>query len=416
MSEPDADTEAEAGPESPAPAAPRVAPKLDPESLAIRARPGGAIRFKRQAIIAIAAVAAVAVTTIAWFALESRILQRAAPDPELSEPNAKAANEALASLPATYGDAPKLGPPLPGDLGRPILRAQREMATQNADPALQQPSTTPAMQNHGDELKAARESALLVQLSARPAHATQGEEGGGSATSPPTELGTSPPANVGQPDDPARQQRKASFVAALDPIGDSNPHALTRPASPYVLMAGSVIAASLITGLNSDLPGMVTAQVTQNVFDSISGSHLLIPQGSRLIGAYDSVVAFGQKRALVVWQRIILPDGRSMRIDNMPATDPAGYAGLTDKVDFHTWTLLKGIALATLLGVGSEVSINGESDLVEALRQSTQQNVSRAGDQLTSRNLNVQPTITIRPGAPVRLVVHKDLILAPSSI
>src|SRR3546814_10087458 len=89
-----------------------------------------------------------------------------------------------------------------------------------------------------------------------------------------------------------------------------------------------------------------------------------------------------------------------LRIDNAPATDPSGFAGLTDKVDFHTWTLLKGVALATLLGVGSELSISGESDLVEAIREATQQNVSRAGDQLTSRNLEVQPTITIRPGAP----------------
>jgi len=97
----------------------------------------------------------------------------------------------------------------------------------------------------------------------------------------------------------------------------------------------------------------------------------------------------------------------------MPATDPSGYAGLADKVDFHSWALLKGVAMATLLGVGSELSIKGESDLVQAIRESTQQNVSRAGDQLTSRNLDVQPTITIRPGAPVRLLVSRDLILAP---
>jgi len=139
----------------------------------------------------------------------------------------------------------------------------------------------------------------------------------------------------------------------------------------------------------------------------------LLTQGSRLIGSYDSVVAFGQKRALIVWQRIMLPDGSSMRIDNVPATDASGYSGLQDKVDFHTWALLKGVALSMLLGVGSQLTVTGESDLVQAIRESTQQNVSRAGDQLTSRNLNIQPTITIRPGATVRLVVHKDLILAP---
>jgi type IV secretion system protein VirB10 len=188
---------------------------------------------------------------------------------------------------------------------------------------------------------------------------------------------------------------------------------LAPPASPFLLAAGSIISGSLITGLNSDLPGLVTAQVTQNVFDSTTGQILLVPQGARLIGKYDSIVAFGQRRALVIWQRLILPDGGSLRLDNFPATDAGGYAGLADKVDFHSWSLLKGVAIATLFGVGSELTINGENDLVEAIRESTQQNVSRAGDQLTSRNLDIQPTITVRPGTPVRLLVSRDLILAP---
>ena len=126
-------------------------------------------------------------------------------------------------------------------------------------------------------------------------------------------------------------------------------------------------------------------------------------------------MAFGQSRALVVWQRIILPDGSSLRIDNVPATDPSGYVGLEDKVDFHTWALLKGVALSTLLGVSSELALSGQSDLVQAIRMSTQNNVSRAGDQITQRNLGAQPTITIRPGTPVRLVVHRDLVLGPPS-
>ena len=179
-------------------------------------------------------------------------------------------------------------------------------------------------------------------------------------------------------------------------------------------MAGSVIAASLITGINSDLPGLVVAQVTENVYDTVTGRTLLIPQGSRLIGTYDSVIAFGQSRALLVWQRIILPDGSSFRVDNLPATDTAGYAGLEDEVDYHTWRLIKGIALATLLGVGTELSLGSdESDLVRAIRESTQQNVSRAGQRITEKNLNIQPTITVRPGWPLRIIVHRDLVLRP---
>jgi len=223
-----------------------------------------------------------------------------------------------------------------------------------------------------------------------------------------------PPAvAVPEPGPAASQDRKSQFVASQDKSGDVNPHVLARPISPNMLMAGSVIAASLITGINSDTPGPVTAQVTQNVHDSVTGRILLVPQGARLIGSYDHVVAFGQSRALVVWQRIVMPDGSSLRLDNVPVADPAGYAGLSDKVDFHTWRLLKGVAIATLVGVGTELSLTGESDLVEALRESAQSNTARAGDRITQRNLDIQPTITIRPGAPLRLIVHKDLVLEP---
>ena len=152
------------------------------------------------------------------------------------------------------------------------------------------------------------------------------------------------------------QTRKLTFLKSGPEKEIYNPHGLQTPVSPYQLMAGTVIAASLVTGLNSDLPGFVIAQVTEHVYDTVSGRHLLIPQGSRLVGKYDNIVAFGQERALVVWQRIILPDGSSIVIDNLPATDTGGYAGLADEVDLHTWKLLKGVALATVLGVGSELA------------------------------------------------------------
>jgi type IV secretion system protein TrbI len=184
--------------------------------------------------------------------------------------------------------------------------------------------------------------------------------------------------------------------------------------SPWTLSAGTIIPASLVTGLNSDLPGTVIAQVTENVRDSATGRSVLVPQGARLIGMYDSVVAYGQRRALVVWKRIVFPDGSSVGLDNMPATDSSGYSGVRDGVDSHTWQLIKGVALSTLLGVRSQLSLgSSESDLVRAIRESTQQNAANAGNQITSRNLDVQPTITIRPGWPVRVLVNKDLVLQP---
>jgi type IV secretion system protein VirB10 len=179
-------------------------------------------------------------------------------------------------------------------------------------------------------------------------------------------------------------------------------------------MAGTVIAASLVTGINSDLPGTVKAQVTEHVYDTVTGQNLLIPQGSQLIGKYDSVIAFGQRRVLVAWNRIIRPDGSSLVIENLPATDAAGYAGLEDEVDYHTWRLITGVALSTILGIGTELTLGDqEDDLVRAIRESAQQNTSRAGQRLTERNLNIQPTLTIRPAWPVRVVVQKDLVLQP---
>lgn len=384
---------------APAPAAPQ--PKLDPETLNIRSRPARAIRFRRGAIIGIAALGSVSLMGIAWMALKPQVFRQVAQESELSQPMAKPASDALSGLPASYGDAPKLGPPLPGDLGRPILRAQERADATVAPPPVN--TAEAARQQRLADLKAARESGLMAQVTtARNA-------------APPPALDPAASTTLGDaaPTPATAGTRKEQFAAARDVGSDLNSSGLVSPASPNSVLAGSVIAASLITGLSSDLPGMVTAQVTQNVFDTVSGSILLVPQGARLIGKYDSVVAFGQRRALVIWQRLTLPDGSSVGLDNMPATDPSGYSGLADKVDFHTWALLKGVAIATLLGVGSELSISGESDLVQALRESAQSNTARAGDQITQRNLDIQPTITIRPGAPVRVLVTRDLILAP---
>ncbi len=386
--------------------------KLDPESLAIRARPQRAIRFKRGAIIAIAAIGLVSLSAVTWMALRPTVFRHVVEQEEQSQPGTRSSTDALNKLPTDYGDVPRLGPPLPGDLGRPVLERQQELADESGTGAAQRAGQA-AQDEHerrAAEVKAARESGVLVQT--RQPTATEATEG--SAVSETVAPSTAPARPALDPEhDPNAQGRKAEFVGTLDPRGDVNPHQLTPQPSPYTLSAGSVIAASLITGLRSDLPGLVTAQVTERVSDSATGSILLIPQGSRLIGSYDSVVAFGQKRALIVWQRIVLPDGSSLRIDNVPATDPSGYAGLQDKVDFHTWALLRGVALSTLLGGSSQLAFSGNGDLVQAIRQSTQDNVSRAGDQITSRNLGTQPTITIRSGASVRLVVHKDLILAP---
>lgn len=389
--------------------------KVDPETFALRARPRRAIRFKRGAIVGIAAFGSFGLVATTWVALKPGSFTLVSPS-DNRDIVGKAPTEALAALPRGYGDVPKLGPPLPGDLGRPILAHQRAMATEDgAVPGHNDIANRAAAERErvAAEHKSARESGVLVQTSGTNASVSSLAQ---TAPLPPLaeqNVRSGPAIDLSR--DPNGQRRKIDFVNTDDRHSGINPHRLTPAASGYTISAGSVISASLITGLRSDLPGLVVAQITEQSFDSATGQTVLIPQGARLIGSYDSVVAFGQRRALIAWQRLIMPDGSSITLDNVPATDASGYSGLADKVDFHTWTLLKGVAISTLLGVGSNLTFGGESDLVQAIRQSTQQNVARAGDQLTSRNLQVQPTITIRPGAIVKLVVHRDLVLAPSA-
>ncbi|MGE5562463.1 MAG: TrbI/VirB10 family protein [Bacillota bacterium] len=391
-------------------AAPPPPPKENPEALVLRGRPRPAVRFRRGLIIGISAAAAAGLVTLSWVALEPPSFRRAAEAIEGSETGQNASPDALAGAPKDYGDVPRLGPPLPGDLGRPILEHQRGLDA--APPAIgdgeaqQARSLADAERERVAAAKAAaRSSPVIVQLAQG---AVRPEPQG--LPEPAAEPGSGAVQTTAPV--PASQSHKLEFARSAE--GEVGPHALRAAPSPWTLSAGTVIPASLITGLNSDLPGMVLAQVTENVRDSATGRTVLVPQGSRLIGRYDSVVAYGQRRALVIWNRIMFPDGSSIDIDNVPATDVSGYAGLKDGVDSHTWQLLKGIALSTLLGVGTQLSLgSSESDLVRAVRESAQQNAANAGNQITTRNLDIQPTLTVRPGWPVRAMLNKDLVLQP---
>jgi type IV secretion system protein VirB10 len=210
------------------------------------------------------------------------------------------------------------------------------------------------------------------------------------------------------------QDHKLAFLNGNVDRRTVSPDRIEDPASPYVLQAGAVIPGALLTGLRSDLPGLVTAQVTEDVYDSPTGKFLLIPQGARLIGEYDAQIAFGQTRALLVWNRLIMPNGRSIVLERQPGADPEGYAGLEDQVDNHWGMLFEGAVLSTLLSIGSEAGANNnESALIQALRQGSSQGFSQVGEQVVGRSLNVQPTITIRPGFPVRVIVNRDLVLEP---
>jgi type IV secretion system protein TrbI len=169
--------------------------------------------------------------------------------------------------------------------------------------------------------------------------------------------------------------------------------------------------------VNDKAPVQFTAQVTENVYDSPTGRFLLIPQGARLIGIYDSQVAFGQSRVLLVWNRLIMPNGRSIVLERQAGADTAGYAGLEDEVDNHWGAQFKAALLSTLLGVGSELGTTtgtgNNADVITALRRGTSDSMNQTGQRAVQRNLNIQPTLTIRPGFPVRIIVNRDLVLEP---
>jgi type IV secretion system protein VirB10 len=401
--------------------------KAAPETLELRARPQLVTRINRKVLIGGAAVFLMLLSGIVLVALKPPSLKLAERQ-ELINVENKPITDGLSKLPATYEGiqpatpAPQSTPPAAPKLILPDTRLPLD-DTESAEKARLARMAGQARESQVFfrlQLKQPPEdtTSSRAQSEPMPRSSTTPADGGLAtlsllrATERAQALATGELEYTGT--DTTEATRKLTFLKSGPDKDIYNPHGLQTPASPYQLMAGTVIAASLVTGLNSDLPGFVTAQVTENIYDTVSGQFLLIPQGARLIGKYDNVVAFGQERALVVWQRIILPDGSSVVIDNLPATDTGGYAGLADEVDLHTWKLLQGVALATVLGVGSELAFgSSDSDLIRALQLSTQTTTNRAGQRLIERNLNVQPTITVRPGWPLRVIVHKDIVLRP---
>ena len=323
--------------------------------------------------------------------------------------------DGLEGLPRDYAgvprQAPPLGPPLPGDLGRPILNAQ------NA-PSAGVAAIDAEQQRLDQEVEAARLSRLFASTSIR-------EVASSIAQAASVGASTIVPNQTSQPPQPASddaftqngQDRKLAFVNAPVDTRTTSPDRVAAPASSYVVQAGNIIPAALITGIRSDLPGQITAQVTENVFDSPTGRFLLVPQGTRLIGIYDSQVAFGQSRVLLVWTRLIMPNGRSIVLERQPGADTAGYAGLEDEVDNHWGALFKAALLSTLLGVGSELGsttgTGSNSDVITALRRGSSDSLNQTGQKVVQQNLNIQPTLTVRPGFPVRVIVNRDLVLEP---
>lgn len=368
--------------------------------LSTRAAPPRPRRLSRKAIAILSGTAALSVAgALAWSLSEGRHVR--APQEKVSVDRRQ--TDLLASAPRDYSDlaqrsAAGVGPPpttptepLPAD---PVAGATASPAPNEADAA---------EERRRQQAESARGSRLFSDAGARAAPAQP------PAAEPASQPTTAAPAQA-QPMD-----RPTAFVTGGAAGPTVNSGRLTAPAGRYVVNAGSTIAAALVTGLSSDLPGQVVAQVTEDVFDSVTGRTRLIPQGTRLLGVYDANVSTGQSRALVVWTRMILPDGRSIDLDRMIGTDAAGQSGFADRVNNHWRAILRAGLLSTLLGVGTQATGFGDNDAIaDAIRDSAGQTVGRAGDRIVERQLGVQPTIIVRPGARVRVLVGRDLILAPA--
>ena len=375
-------------------------------------------RLSRKVLMGLAAIAAILITcALIWGLYQGQ--KKPAGGTEVYNTENKPTPDGLTALPRDYTGVtrsnlppiapgvPVLGPPLPGDLGRPIHNAQVPA------PGSGEPAVDAEQQRVVQETEAARTSRLFATTNARERPATPTAL---PPTTPPDQAAGLLTGRVEPPPyDPESilnmQDRKLAFLTAAVDRKTVSPDRLVNPASRYVVQAGAVIPAALITGIRSDLPGQVTAQVTEHVYDSPTGKYLLIPQGSKLIGVYDSQISFGQDRVLLVWTRLIMPNGRSIVLERQPGADTQGFAGLEDEVDHHWGRLFTAAALSTLLGVGAELgAANNDSAILTALRRGSTDSLNQAGQQVVRRNLNIQPTITIRPGFPVRVIVNRDLV------
>jgi type IV secretion system protein VirB10 len=373
-----------------------------PPTMRLRADAPRVTRLSRKVLAGVSLVVSIGIGGALIYALQTR--DGGPGNEELYSTDNRATADGLAGLPRDY-TGPVLGPPLPGDLGGPILDAQNR-GQPVVPPAIATPQVDPEEQRRLAEEEAARTSRVFFQTA--PGSGAGTGMAGGMAN--PNLAGLGLPGTQGAP---TAQHRQNAFLNAPVDRRTVVADRVMAPDSPYVLQAGAVISAALITGIRSDLPGQITAQVTENIYDSPTGRFLLVPQGTRIIGEYSNDVGFGQRRVLLVWSRLILPNGRSIVLERQPGADTRGFAGLEDGVDYHWWDLAKAAGLSTLLAMGTELAVDDDDRLIRAIRDGAQDTINDAGQQIIRRQLQVAPTLTIRPGFPVRVIVTRDLVLEP---
>ncbi|MDK2756865.1 MAG: conjugal transfer protein TraI [Blastomonas fulva] len=377
--------------------------------------PPRVMRLSRKALATLGFVASLGIGGSLIYALQPK---DDAPPANLIDTNGRNRADQVTGAPASYSDVPNLGPSVTED-GERFDGAQMQGSQNHPIPPVGPPEDAPpppdpritAAEQARERAAQERDSAIRSQLFL--AASNRGGDARTEASTQPVAATAKTAGGAALTPAATPSSRHREFLEQNRSRRMDSSERILRLQSPHVVQAGSIIPAALITGIRSDLPGQITAQVTQNVYDSPTGRILLIPQGSRLIGEYDSDVAAGQNRVLLAWDRLILPGGNSVALDRMPGADAGGMAGLEDRTNYHWGNMLKAALISTLLGAGTELVASNDSDLVRALRFGTQDTVNQTGRQVVQRQLNVPPTLTVRPGFALRIIVTRDLILEP---
>lgn len=356
---------------------------------------------------------------------------------EATDPNAQTYG---AGAPATTSSAPR-GPngstAVPDLTGKAVTPFGGVIEGKTSAPALSgtRPNGNSAGSNTADPVEQARQQQVQRDQQAMQQAMTAGLTAPGfqgTNTAPITASssngsvpgGGAATMTAAKDEDQNKQERKDQFLKAastgVDPAYSSSVKTANR--SPYELKAGSIVPGVMVSGINSDLPGQVVGQVRENVYDTKTGTYLLIPQGSRLIGLYDAHVAYGQKRVLLAWSRIIYPDGSSFDLKGMPGADKSGYAGFFDEVDNHYTRIFGTAVLMSMISAGVQLSqpnagtntTNNAPSVSQTLGASLGQQLGQTATNITQKNVNIQPTLEIRPGYQFNIMVTADMILPPA--
>lgn len=382
-----------------------------PDGLQLRGSPLASARLSKRAALAAVAVLAVILGVIIMNVSKEK--RTKAPDETSAkkdlEPALNAARSLTKDVPDVIAEPPARAPVVPALTSPPASGAPVRNSAEDARLA------DTAVPKFAKSESAAVRPAVAGWSAENP---SQGDGVGVASQADAGGVGLTPGLARAAAPDLNRQDQKLAFQRTRRQTSYYLNNKVSAPMSPFELKTGTVIPGVLIGSMNSDLPGEIIAQVSRNVYDTASGNHLLIPQGTRLFGHYDSNVTFGQGRLLVSWDRLIFPNAYTLDLDGMSGHDEGGSAGYADRVNQHYAQIFGAALLTSLLSAGYQLSQPQQSSLL-----ATQSNgqvaagavgaqLAAVGTQIAQRNLQVQPTIEIRKGYRMNVMVNKDIVFA----